>query len=158
MGTFIDVEGPRDETWKGISLALSSASTGLFVPSLLCVCATLLSFSLSPGVLHIQPPYGSPSPFCWSSPVPQMVKNLLAIVGYLDSILSLGRSPGEGHGNPLQYSCLENPMDGGAWRATVHGVTKSQKLLSSFHFIHPSVSLPFSALSNPWLDCYLSVC
>ena len=36
----------------------------------------------------------------------------------------LGRSPGEGNGNPLQYSCLENPMDGGAWRATVHGVVE----------------------------------
>ena len=36
-----------------------------------------------------------------------------------------GRSPGEGNGNPLQYSCLENPMDRGAWWATVHGVTKS---------------------------------
>ena len=42
----------------------------------------------------------------------------------------LGRSPGEGNGNPLQYSCLENPMDGGAWRATVHGVTKSWTQLS----------------------------
>ena len=40
------------------------------------------------------------------------------------------RSPGGGHGNPLQYSRLENPMDGGAWRATVHGVTKSQTRLS----------------------------
>ena len=37
-----------------------------------------------------------------------------------------GRSPGEGNGNPLQYSCLENPMDGGAWWATVHGVAKSR--------------------------------
>ena len=36
----------------------------------------------------------------------------------------LGRSPGEGNGNPLQYSCLENPMDRGAWQATVHGVRK----------------------------------
>ena len=42
------------------------------------------------------------------------------------SIPGLGRSPGEGNGNPLQYSCLENPMDRGAWWATVHGVTKSQ--------------------------------
>ena len=41
-------------------------------------------------------------------------------------IPGLGRSPGEGNGNPLQYSCLENPMDGGAWRATVHGVAKSR--------------------------------
>ena len=42
------------------------------------------------------------------------------------SIPGLGRSPGGGHGNPLQYSCLENPMDRGAWWATVHGVSKSQ--------------------------------
>ena len=41
-----------------------------------------------------------------------------------------GRSPGEGNGNSLQYSCLENPMDGGAWWATVHGVAKSQTQLS----------------------------
>ena len=43
-----------------------------------------------------------------------------------------GKSPGEGNGNPLQYSCLENPMDKGAWLATVHGVTKSQTRLSDF--------------------------
>ena len=42
------------------------------------------------------------------------------------SISRLDRSPGEGNGNPLQYSCLENPMDRGAWQATVHGVTKCQ--------------------------------
>ena len=42
------------------------------------------------------------------------------------SIPGTGRSPGEGNGNPFQYSCLENPMDGGAWWATVHGVTESQ--------------------------------
>jgi len=47
-------------------------------------------------------------------------------VGDLGSIPALGRTPGEGHGNPLQYSCLENPMDRGAWQVTVHGVTKSQ--------------------------------
>ena len=42
------------------------------------------------------------------------------------SIPGLGRSPGEGNGNPLQYSCLGNPMDGGAWQATVYRVTKSK--------------------------------
>ena len=42
------------------------------------------------------------------------------------SIPGSGRSPGEGNGNPLQYSCLENPMDGGGWQATVHGIAKSQ--------------------------------
>ena len=44
------------------------------------------------------------------------------------SIPGLGRSPGEGNGNPLQYSCLENPMEGGAWWATVHGVSVGHKL------------------------------
>ena len=46
----------------------------------------------------------------------------------------LGRSPGGGYGNPLQYSCLENTMDRGAWWATVHGVSKSQTRLSNFQF------------------------
>ena len=57
-------------------------------------------------------------------------KESACIVGDLSSILGLGRSPGGGHGNPLQYSCLENPMDRGAWRATVHGVAKSWIQLS----------------------------
>ena len=43
----------------------------------------------------------------------------------MDSIPGSGRSPGEGHGNPLRYSGLENPMDRGAWKATIHGVKKS---------------------------------
>ena len=50
------------------------------------------------------------------------------------SIPVLGRSPGEGNGSPLQHSCLENPMDRGDWRATVHGVTKSPTQLSDFTF------------------------
>ena len=53
-----------------------------------------------------------------------VVKNLPANTGDESSILVGGRSPGEGDGNPLQYSCLENPMDRGTWWATVHGVTK----------------------------------
>ena len=54
------------------------------------------------------------------------VKASACNVGDLGSIPGSGRSPGEGTDNPLQYSCLENPMDGEAWWATVHGVTKSQ--------------------------------
>ena len=55
-------------------------------------------------------------------------------VGHLGSIPRLGRSPREENGNPLQYSCLENFMDGGAWWATVHGVSKSRTGLSDFTF------------------------
>ena len=50
------------------------------------------------------------------------------------SIPGAGRSPGGGHSNPLQYSCLKNPMDKGAWQATVHGVAKSRTRLSDFTF------------------------
>ena len=58
-----------------------------------------------------------------------VVKNLSANAGDVrdgGSIPGLGRSPGGGHGYPLQYACLENPMDRGAWWATVHGVAKSR--------------------------------
>ena len=58
-----------------------------------------------------------------------MVKSSPASAGDVrdaGSIPGLGRSPGGGHGNPLQYSCLENPMDRGAWWATVHRVAKSR--------------------------------
>ena len=56
--------------------------------------------------------------------VAQAVKNLPASAGDPGLIPGSGGSPGEGNGNPLQYSCLGNPMDRGAWRATVHGVAR----------------------------------
>ena len=64
-----------------------------------------------------------------ASQVALLVKNLSAKAGDLTdagSIPGSGRSPGGGHGNPLQYSCLENPIDREAWRATVHRVAKSR--------------------------------
>ena len=71
--------------------------------------------------------------------------------GDLGSIPGSGRSPGEGNGNPFQYSCLENPMDGGVWWATVHGVAKSWIPLSMHTYlagewpgqaVSPDCSLP----------------
>ena len=59
-----------------------------------------------------------------------VVKNPPAKAGDVGSIFDLGRSPGEGNGNLLQYSCLGNPVDRGAWWATIHGVAKSQTRLS----------------------------
>ena len=96
------------------------------------------------------------------------------------SIPSSGRSPGEGNGNPLQYSCLENPMDRGAWRATVHGVTKSRtwlKQLSThvfplylFGYFFPSyiekgrlpkligvILWPYSITTSDFLNAYSKV-
>ena len=58
-----------------------------------------------------------------------MVKNPPANAGDMGSIPGLGRSPGKGNGNPLQYSCLENSMDRGPWWATVHGFTKESDMI-----------------------------
>ena len=63
-------------------------------------------------------------------------KESVCNAGDLGSLPGLERSPGEGNGNPLQYSCLENPMDGGAWQATVHQVAKSRMDLLSLLFHH----------------------
>ena len=70
----------------------------------------------------------------WSFPGGSEVKASACNAGDLGLIPGSGRSPGEGNSNPLQYSCLENPMDGGAWWATVHGVAKSLTQLSDFTF------------------------
>ena len=62
--------------------------------------------------------------YVWASLVAQLVKNAPANAGYARDVVSvpgLGRSPGEENGNAVQYSCLENPMNRGVWRATVHG-------------------------------------
>ena len=65
-----------------------------------------------------------------------VVKNLPADTGDASSIPGLGKSPEGRHGNPFQYSCLENSMDWGAWQATVHGVTKSWTQLSAHTHTH----------------------
>ena len=73
------------------------------------------------------------------SQVVLMVKNPLATAGNIkdaDLIPGSGRSPGGRHGNPLQYSCLENPMDRGAWRATVHGVATNRVWQSDLASMH----------------------
>ena len=87
-------------------------------------------------------------------------------VGDLGLIPGPGRSPGEGNGNPLQYCCLENPMDRGAWQATVHGVAKSRTRLSDFTSLHtltsvfiisvPLITLPFICSSLSGFLRYIS--
>ena len=91
------------------------------------------------------------------------IKESACNAGHLGLIPGYGRSPGEGNDNPLQYSCLENPMDREAWQTIVHGGTKSQKQLSNYHF-HFSL-LPLicvvSALHNyPYLilNTFVELC
>ena len=79
-----------------------------------------------------------PLGYFWASQVAPVVKNLPANAGDIrdmGSIPGSGRSPREGHGNPLQYSCLENPMDRGVWWATVHRlcVTESDTTEATWH-------------------------
>ena len=76
--------------------------------------------------------YLASDPFLGGSEVKASACN----VGDLDLVSGLGRSRGEGNGNPLQYSCLENPMDGGAWWATGHRFAKSWTRLNDFTSLH----------------------
>ena len=70
----------------------------------------------------------------WGFPGGSVVKNSPANTGDIRDVGSIpgsGRSPGRGHGNPLQYSCLENPLDRGAWWAPIHGVTESDTTVAT---------------------------
>ena len=93
-----------------------------------------------------------------TSLVAQTVKRLAYNAGDLGSIPGLGRSSGEGNGNPLRYSCLENPMDREAWWATVHWVTKSRTRLSNFTFTFTfsnSSSSEYSEISDNFIQIYI---
>ena len=83
------------------------------------------------------------------------VKASACNAGDLGSIPGWGRSPGEGNGNPLQYSCLENPMDEGAWWATVHGVAKSWTRLSDFTFTLLYVYIHIYSLLHIYIYIYI---
>ena len=74
-----------------------------------------------------------------------------------DSVPGLERSPGEGNGNLLQYSCLENFMGRGAWQATVHGVAKSQTRLSRFHFHFSFKQCQMKCFPYGWVLAKISV-
>ena len=109
--------GRRTEVWpercrlawdKGSSLTLRAQDIGRFI----------ITNSRETGQL-------------WGFPSGSVGKESACNAGDPGSVPGLGRSPGEGNGNPLQYSCLVNSMDRGAWWATVHGVAKSQTQLSS---------------------------
>ena len=87
-------------------------------------------------------------------------KESICNAGDLGSIPGLGRSPGEGNGNPLQYSCLENPMDKGAWQVTVHGVARvGHNLMAKPHFFpHSPLILVISSYLGSLSDslCFSS--
>ena len=105
----------------------------------------VVSNSLQPhGPQHIRPPCPSPSPGVKENNIHELIclglpwwlsgKESPCQAGDLGLIPGSGRSPGEVNGNPLQYSCLENSMGGGAWYAAVHGVAKSWTRLSDFTY------------------------
>ena len=84
-----------------------------------------------PATAHFKRLFGVPLKTLLGFPGASEVKASACSVGDLGLIPGSGRSPGEGNGNPLQYSCLENPMDRGVWWATVQGVAKSQSDFTS---------------------------
>ena len=94
--------------------------------------AGILSASLLPLHLNNEPWFSKLYSWWMSFPGGSVVKNLPAKAGDMSLIPGSRRSPGEGNGNPLQCSCLENPTDRGTWWATVHGVAKSRTWLSNW--------------------------
>ena len=72
-------------------------------------------------------------------------------------IPGLGRSPGGGYGNPRQYSCLQNPLDRGAWQAAVHGVTESWTRLSALACTHAGMDGEINTWMDGWMDGWIDV-
>ena len=138
-GTF--VEGHLTKTMKVYFWALYPAplfNQSVFVP--IPYCFDYCSFYVKKW-RSLRPPNFFSSWF-GASLVAQWVKRLPTMRETQVRSLGRGRSPGERNGNPLQYSCLENPMDWEAWWATVHGFTKSWTRLSDFPF------LPFGHIAS----------
>ena len=113
-------------------LSITATTRKLWKTPFLCICLFSLTLNLylypfpsilTSGTTHLSTKTSILSYF-HAFPVGWNDKESIYNVGVLGSIPGLGRSPGEGNGNPLQYSCLKNSMDRGAWRATVHGVKK----------------------------------
>ena len=96
----------------------------MYVPHLLHLLVCGWTFKLFP-CLAIMNSATVNTAVCVSVPGGSQAKNLPASAGDASLLPGLGRFPGEGNGNPLQYSCLQNPMDRATWRAAVHGVAKS---------------------------------
>ena len=119
-------------------------------PVLYSVFPLAVSFTL---VVYIYQCYSLNFPYPLGFPSSSAGKESTCNAGDLGSIPGLGRSPGEGNGYPLQYPCLENPMDRGAWQATVCGVAKSRTRLSDFHpflpLLCPQVHSPSVSLFLP---------
>ena len=116
---------------------LDLADVGVVMTTAYSKSVSLLTLSETLLLRRTQPSAPLTSCFIWDLlqpalgfPCSLVGKESACSAGNLGLIPGLGRSPGEGNGNPLQYPCLENLMDRGAWRAAVHGVTKSWARLS----------------------------
>ena len=138
LPSYLWTKAPRKLSWQSSPLRLSP-------------CSRLFQHSASTQLIQTL------SIFSWPHPISYLIvtsqdfpggsdgKVSAYSVGDQGSIPGLGRSPGEGNGNLLQYSCLENPMDERVWQATVHGVAKRWTQLNDFtslHRLHVSVTCP----------------
>ena len=116
----MQIEGGKCSLGKGCFLCFQTTLSFLLSRSFSCISNFLWDLGLD-------------RTFNFHVPIDSDGKELACNVGDLGSIPDSGRSPGEGNGNPLQYSFLEKSMDRGVWWATVHGVTKSRTQLNDFH-------------------------
>ena len=93
----------------------------------------------------------------WASLIAQLIKNLPAMQETPGSIPGSGRSPGEGNGYPLYYSCLENSLDRGAWQAMVHGVANSQTQLKQLNTAHSTLFSCWQLYYNSRIIAYFEI-
>ena len=143
--------------WGGVRMGTPSSDSSWSMQSILstlllgCFSAQGLRWSAgSQG--HPMPSLFWRSEFCFYNSRGLDGKECACNVGDPGSIPGLGRSPGRGHGNPLQYSCLENPMDRGAWKATVHGIAKdldTTEWLTHFHNSNHGQTSAFPLSAHP---------
>ena len=132
---FLETRSPRSRCQKGTFLSFSSS---FWSPPRSCLvvasCPSLPLSHVAPPLLHLTPSSAfllqghltldlAPTWIIQGFPHSSDGKESACNAGYQSSIPGLGRSPGVRNSNPLQYSCLRNPMDRGAWQATVHGAT-----------------------------------
>ena len=127
-------EGHCKNLWKSVSIPLSKVPAYIYQGTAAAAAAAAKSLQSCPALcdpIDGSPP-GSPVPGVLQARTLEWVASSFPNAGDIRDMSSIpgsGRSPGESHGNPLQYSCLENPRDRGAWWAAVYGVTQSQTWL-----------------------------
>ena len=136
LSAVTELSAPESSRWVNFDGAVLTVAESLQQEGQWVHGAVLLRQHVVVSLLFLYLIFMTCSEYTWGFSGGLDGKESVCNAGDLGSIPGLGRSPGGGNGNPLQYSCLENSMDRGAWQATVHGVAKNQTRVTDqqFHY------------------------